>query len=93
MSVVTERLLHEETKLSGRLHQAGLEGVLFTGAKNKLQCHFCRRLGHFKIDCPDLAKVKEQNKPPSARMKTKMTISADDGNSTDSESTGLLMQP
>ena len=97
LSVVTERLLHEETKLRDRLHQAGPEGALITGAKKKLRCHFCRRLGHFRRDCSDFAKVKEQNKPTSARMKTKMgafkvTISAHDGNSTDSESTGLLVQ-
>ena len=95
--MVTERLLHEESKSRGQSNQAGLEGALMTGAKKKLRCHFCRRLGHFKRDCPEFAKVKEQNKPTFARMKTKMgafkvTISADDENSSDSESTGLVVQ-
>ena len=94
--MVTERLLHaEETKLSGRLYQTGLEGVPVTGAKKKLRCHFCHRL---KRDCPDFANVKEQNKLTSIRMKTKIkvfkvTITANDGNSTDSESTGPSVQP
>ena len=88
LSVVTERLLHEETKMKSRSDQTSLEGALTVRGKKRLRCHFCNRPGHFKKDCEEFAKVKEQNKhkkdceesakvkeqnkPAHARMKSKM---------------------
>ena len=43
LAVVTERLLHEETKMKSRLKQPSLEGALTTRFKKKLRCHFCNK--------------------------------------------------
>ena len=97
LAVVTERLLHEETKLKSRSDQPSQEGALTTRIKKRLRCHFCNKPGHFKRDCEEFAKVKAQTKPVQAKRKTKtgafkVTITAEDENSTDSESTGLVLQ-
>ena len=97
LTVVTERLLHEETKRKSRLNQPGQEGALTTRFKKKLRCHFCNKLGHFKRDCEEFAKVKGQIEPVQVKKKTKMgafkvTITAENENSSDSESTGLVVQ-
>ena len=97
LAVVTERLLHEETKMKSRLKQPSLEGALTTRFKKKLRCHFCSKPGHFKKDCEEFAKVKGQAKPTQAKMKTKtgafkVTIFAQDDDSSDSEDIGLVAQ-
>lgn len=97
LAVVRERLLHEETKMKSRANPISQEGALTTSFKKKLKCHFCNKPGHFKKDCEELAKLKLQGKPAQAKKKTKMgafkvTITAEDENSTDSESTGLVAQ-
>ena len=43
LAVVTERLLHEETKIKSRSNQPSQEGALATGFKKKLRCHFCKK--------------------------------------------------
>ena len=48
LAVVTERLLHEETKMKSRSNQPSQEGALTTRFKKKLRCHFCNKPGHFK---------------------------------------------
>ena len=48
LAVVSERLLHEETKMKSRSNQLNQEGALTTSFKKKLRCHFCNKLGHFK---------------------------------------------
>lgn len=58
---------------------------------------FCNKTEHFKKDCAELAKVKDQSKPVQTQRKTKLgafkvTITADNKNSSDSESTGLVVQ-
>ena len=77
------------------------EGALATRVnKKKLRCHFCNKIGHFKRDCAEFAKVKDQSKPVQTQKKTKvgafkLTITADNAdneNSSDSESTGVVVQ-
>jgi len=97
LAVVTERLLHEETKMKSRATQPSQEGALTTRFRKKLRCHFCNKPGHFKKDCEESAKVKGQIKMVQVKKKTKtgafkVTITAEDENSSDSESTGLVVQ-
>ena len=58
LAVVTERLLHEETKMKSRATQPSQEGAMTTRFRKKLRCHFCNKPGHFKKDCEEFAKVK-----------------------------------
>ena len=71
LAVVKKRLLHEETKMKNKSNQLSQEGALTTSFKKKLQCHFCNKLGNFKKDCEEFAKVKSQAKPAQARRRTK----------------------
>lgn len=96
LAVVMERLLHKETKIKSRSNQPSQEGALTTRFKKKVRCHFCNRPGHFKKDCEEFAKVKGQTKSVQTKKKTKtgvfkVTITAEDENSSDSESTGLVV--
>lgn len=59
-AVVTERLLHEQIKMTEKtpMYSPGEEGrkALFatkqrSGQKHKFTCHFCQKPGHFKKDC------------------------------------------
>ena len=93
LAIVREKLLHEETKMKGKPSQ---EEALAVSFKKKWRCHFCNKPGHFKKDCEELAKLKGQAKPVQVKKKTKMgafkvTVTQDD-DSTDSESTGLVVQ-
>ena len=98
LAVVTERLLHEETKMKNHSIQSNPEGALATSyRKRPSRCHFCHKLGHFKKECDEFLKVKGQIKSTHTKKKTKMgafkvTITAEEGNSTDSESVGLVVQ-
>ena len=60
LAVVTERLLHEESKTKSRIVESSQEGALAVRSK-KLRCHFCHKLGHFKRDCQDYATSKKVN--------------------------------
>ena len=96
LAVVTERLLHEESKLKNHSPELGQEEALITRLK-RARCHFCHKPGHFKRDCEEYAKIKDQTKPFKAKKKTKtgafkVTISAEDENCSDNESTGLEVQ-
>ena len=97
LAVVTERLLHEETKMKSRSNQPSQEGALTARFKKKPRCHFCNKPGHFKRDCEEFAKVKGQSKPDQDKMKTKMgvfkvTITSEDENCSNGESTGLVVR-
>ena len=98
LAVVTERLLHLETKTKSRPSQSSLEGALTAKWKKTLRCHYCNKPGHFKKDCEELAKVKGQSKPAvHGKKKTKMgtfkvTITTEDESGTESEGTGLVVQ-
>ena len=96
LAAVRERLLHEEMKEKSRSSQQSQEEALATNFKRKLRCHFCNKPVHFKKDCEELAKLKGQTRSVQVKKKSKMgafkvTITEDD-NSSDSESTGLVMQ-
>ena len=91
--IVTERLLHEETKIKSRPADLNQEGALTIRFKKRLRCHFCNRLGHINRECEEYTKVKGQAKPKK-KAKTgafKVTISAEDENSSEGESTGLVV--
>ena len=95
LAVVTERLLHQESKIKKRLEESTQEEALAARFK-KFRCHFCHIPGHFKRDCEEFAKLKSQEKPPHTKMKSKVgaafkvTISAED--SSECENTGLVVQ-
>ena len=92
LAVVTERLLHEEAKIKSRSNQSSQEGALAARFRKKPTCYYCHKIGHIKRDCEEFAKVKSETKPIQTKKKPKMgafkvTITAEDGNSSDSEST------
>jgi len=96
LAVVRERLLHEETKRKSKSSQHSQEEALTASYKRRLRCHFCNKPGHFKRDCEEFAKLKGQTRPVQVKKRTKMgafkvTIT-EDNDSTDSESTGLVVQ-
>jgi hypothetical protein len=89
-----ERLLHHEAKVKQTSSQEG--AALTTRLK---RCYFCRKPGHFKKDCEKYAKVKDQGKSAKSKSKGKgkvgafkVTITAQDESSTESEGTGLVVQ-
>ena len=87
LTVVRERLLHEETKMKSKSNQLGQKGALTSSIKKKLRYHYCNKFGHFKKECEEFAKVKGHSKPPQIKKKNKMgafkvTITAEDENST-----------
>ena len=97
LTVVRERLLHEETKMKSKSNQLGQEGTLTSSIKKKQRYHYCNKFGHFKKECEEFAKVKGHSKPPQTKRKNKIgafkvTVTAEDENSTDIESTGLMAQ-
>ena len=95
MAVVTERLLHEEAKTKGRITPSSQEGALVTKFSKRPICYFCHKRGHIKKNCEEYAKANNQGKPAQARKKTmgafKVTITAEDENSSDVENCGLVV--
>ena len=59
MEVVTERLLHEERKRD----RGGSESAQLKAIHLKLRCFHCRKLRHFRRDCPLLKQEKEEPRP------------------------------
>ena len=54
LEVVTERLLHEERKLSERSSSSS-NGAFSMKHKRSVRCHHCHKLGHFQRNCPERA--------------------------------------
>ena len=90
LAVVTERLLHEESKMKSRARE---EEALVSKFRRP-KCHFCHKPGHFRRDCEEYARVRGQSKDKrKAKIGAfKVTFSADDDNSSDTEGTGLVVQ-
>lgn len=97
LAVVTERLLHEETKRKGR-NPIGQEEALAANIRKRPICYFCRKPGHIKRECEEYAKHRDQARPVRGKKSTRMgafkvTITpADDQNDPEDESTGLVVQ-
>ena len=95
LSIVTERLLHEEKKIKSRVTESSNEEALAARLK-RFRCHFCHKVGHFKRDCEEFAKLKNQPKSQQQAKKSKsvaafkVTISQEDDS--DHESAGLVVQ-
>ena len=74
--LVTERLLHEETKLKEKAPQVRADGrkALVAGnrstPKKPFTCHYCKKPGHFKRDCRKfLASQRKQQAASTAEAK------------------------
>ena len=52
LEVVTERLLHEERKLSERSSSSS-DGAFSMRHKRSIRCHYCHKLGHIQRNCPE----------------------------------------
>ena len=66
--------------------------ALTTGVK---KCYFCKRAGHFKRDCEEYAKLKNQGKQTKSKRKVgafKVTITMQDKSDSENEGTGLVVQ-
>ena len=87
MEVVTMRLLHEERKISGRDSVVPADKKAMTTkakwSKKKLQCHYCRELGHFKRDCPKLAERSQAEKTSKHKSNSVTEAVADDSSGGD----------
>jgi hypothetical protein len=97
LAVVTERLLHEEAKMKSRSNTPSQEGALAARFKKKPTCYYCHQIGHIKKDCEEYVKIKGQTKPVQAKKKNKMgafkvTITAEDENSSDSGGCSLVVE-
>ena len=76
-------------KMKSKVNQFSQEGALTSGIKKKQRCHYCNKLRHFKKECEGFAKTKGHGKLPQVKKRSKMgafkvTITAEDENSTDS---------
>ena len=60
METVTERLIHEERKISGRgeIQEAGLSSR--SNSRQGPMCYKCKKVGHIKKNCPSVKKKKEK---------------------------------
>ena len=101
MEVVTERLLHEEQKQQDRAG-AGIsdEKAMTTEQRSKRKgprCHYCRKFGHIKRDCYELAQDEKMSK--SCQKKKRMRHKAykveekrRDSSGSGSETVGLVVK-
>ena len=73
IEIVTERLLHEERKQKGHAESGSadtnsMEKVMTSEQRIRrkgVRCHYCKRIGHFKRDCFELA----ADRKPSQRRR------------------------
>ena len=86
LAVVNERLLHHEAKMKLTGSQ---EGALATRVK---KCYYCKRPGHFKRDCGEFKRQFKSSKGKNRMGAFKVTITTDEEDSADVESTGLVVQ-
>ena len=104
LTVVMERLLHEETKMKSQSSGYNQE-ALMTKFRKKQRCHFSNKYGHVRRDCKDYARVKgegcmqslkvKQGQSKTRKQKTgafKITITAQYDNSSENEGAGLIVQ-
>ena len=100
LSVVTERLIHEEVKARSRSKQTSeTEEALSVRSKRKPICYFCRNPRHIKRNCEEYAKVmkeKSDEKPKHHKSRGKMgafkvTITAEDDSGSGSEGCDLVI--
>ena len=75
-----------------------------TRFRKKQRCHFCNKFGHVRRDCEEYTRVKgeeyanfkgQARSVPDKKAKTgafKVTITAQDDNSSENESAGLIVQ-
>ncbi len=77
LETVTERLLHEERKRSGREEEKGLltrrKGPAPNTSKGPM-CYRCKKNGHIKRDCPENSKRREDN----SKRRVKANAAKDD---------------
>ena len=90
MAVVTECLLHEESKHkdledSGRRH---LKAMTVTRSKMEVRCYHCKKLGHIKRDCRAL---KKKQLPRSREFQPKANKAAVRNQSPDDECDALVV--
>lgn len=72
MEVVTERLLHEERKQRDRGETESVQPKAMPVTRLKVRCYHCRKLGHFKRDCP-LLKREEESRPKANKASDRTT--------------------
>ena len=99
IEIVTKRLLHEERKQKGRAESAdtnSMEKVMTSEQRirrKEVRCHYCKRIGHFKCDCFELAADRKAESEKNSRQsanKAKVKRNRRDSSSSESESVGLV---
>ena len=95
MEVVTERLLHEETKQKerGTCEVSTEVKAMFTNQQHKykgLKCYQCGKFGHIKRYCKDI-KSNGEEADHSLNRKHRAHHVAQKGSSSDSDEIGLMM--
>ena len=70
LEVVTERLLHEERKLSERSSSSS-DGEFSMRHKRSIRCHYCHKLGHIQRNCPERAHGGDKQKSYEPRHEHK----------------------
>ena len=96
MEVVTERLLHEERRQTDRGDTNGEKAMTSEQRLRRrgVRCHYCKRLGHIKRDCFELAsdersEAAKKNGRQSAN-KAEVRRYRRESSSSESESVGLV---
>ena len=96
MEVVTERLMHEERRQKDRAEDTYSEKAMTieqrTRRKVLVRCHYCKRFGHMKRDCFELAERKsaESSQKERKHRGNKAEVKRRDSSSSESESVGLV---
>ena len=100
IEIVTKRLLHEEHKQKGRAESAdtnSMEKVMTSEQRIRrkgVRCHYCKRIGHFKRDCFELAADRkaesEKNNSRQSANKAEVKRNRRDSSNSESECVGLV---